>query len=327
MNEKNGLCISKSLRIIEKSLRNKYSKGMNIDKTPCVFILGSPRTGSTLFYQFLINHFQFYYPTNLFNDIYFKAPVTGVLFEQESHERNCVEYISNYGKTKKIFDPSEASNFFNIWFGGTHPSEIYSKNVIPEMEKVMLKTFAAIHRITKYPLLFKNAWNCFRIKSLAHLFPMSYFIWIRRDIAQAARSDLEARAKHGSYEKWNSASPGNYLEIQKKPYWEQVVEQQYEYGKRIASDFSNYCSTRSIQIWYEDLCMEPKKVLADLDKFFQIRNINVKRSEPEIEFSTIPRTHLLESDEEGSLIMSYLQSIKDDRLASFYHSVETGQRN
>ncbi|MFP6901924.1 MAG: sulfotransferase, partial [Opitutales bacterium] len=221
------------------------------------------------------------------------------------------------------FGPSEASSFFKRWFGGEHPSETCSKEPLPGMETPMLETFAALHGLSGFPLLFKNAWNCFRIESLARLFPASCFVWIRRDIGQAARSDLEARAHRGGYDVWNSATPGNHLEIRQRPHWEQVVEQQYEYGRRIAADFSSNCPDRSLQVWYEDLCLEPEKTLQRLEDFFLGLGMGNVRREPGIAFSPSLRKRDLDSEEEGRRILSYVKTLPDDRLSSFCHTGET----
>ena len=311
-----------SLRAIEKSLIAEYAEGVSTANLPCVFVLGSPRTGSTLVYQFLINQFQFHYPTNLLNDSFVETPVAGALFERGLSSREAVEYKSHYGKTQGPLGPSEASGFFKRWFGGEHPSETCSKEPLPGMEAPMLETFAALYGLSGNPWLFKNAWNCFRIKSLARLFPSASFIWIRRDIRQSARSDLEARAKRGGYDVWNSATPHNHLEIRQRPHWEQVVEQQYEYGRRITSDFAASCPDRSLQVWYEDLCLEPDRVLQRLEDFVVGLGMGDIRREPMITFSPSLRKRDLDSEEEGRRILSYVQNLPDDRLTSFYHEGE-----
>ena len=319
MTEKQDVGMGDSLSVIEESLRCEHAAGIASNNLPCVFVLGSPRTGSTLLYQFLINHFRFHYPTNLLNESFCETPVAGAHFERGLVRESAIPYESRYGKTKGPFGPSEASCLFKKWFGGEHPSEICSKEPLPGMEELMLETFTAIHGLSGNPLLFKNAWNCFRVKSLAYLLPSSCFVWIRRDIAQAARSDLEARARRGGYDVWNSATPANHLEIRKRPHWEQVVEQQYEYGKRIASDFSSSCPDRNLQVWYEDLCLEPEKTLQRLEDFFIGQGMEDVRRELGIAFAPSLRKRDLESDEEGRRILEYLNSMTDDRLSSFRH--------
>ncbi|MFP6900572.1 MAG: sulfotransferase, partial [Opitutales bacterium] len=99
MTDKEEWVVGASLRAVEESLIDEYAEGVSPDGIPCVFVLGSPRTGSTLLYQFLINHFRFHYPTNLFNDSFFETPVAGALFERGLSPQEAVEYESRYGKT------------------------------------------------------------------------------------------------------------------------------------------------------------------------------------------------------------------------------------
>ena len=64
---------------------------------------------------------------------------------------------------------------------------------------------------------------------------------------------------------WNSATTGNYEEIQKLPYWEQVVEQQYTYANRISNDLSSLLPERYCQVWYEDLCENHSETISILE--------------------------------------------------------------
>jgi len=231
------------MKEIEDFLFECFSQG----EPELIFILGSPRTGSTLLYQALINALQPFYFANMVNDYFSEHPVVGAAMISLPKE---VPYKSAYGKTKDPLGPSEASLTIRNWFGGQHPSQTKSCEVIPEKKGHLLATMRAIYAMHG-PILIKNAWNCFRVKNLSKLFPNSKFVWVRRDIAQSANSDLKARIHRGSPYIWNSATTSNYKEIQKLPYWEQVVEQQYEYNKAIAKDMQEVESTK---IWYEDLC-------------------------------------------------------------------------
>jgi hypothetical protein len=145
----------------------------------------------------------------------------------------------------------------------------------------------SIHALTGKVIVTKNAWNCFRIKALAELFPNSHFLWIRRDIALSAVSDLEARYRRGGPMNWNSATTANYLEIQRRPYWEQVVEQQYEYNHSIGLELGTFAPGKYIEVWYEDLCADVRVQLDRLSVFFSscglpmtYRDIDVLQFQP-----------------------------------------------
>src|SRR5262249_7932126 len=112
------------------------------------------------------------------------------------------------------------------------------------------------------PLVIKNAWNCFRIPALARLLPAARFLWVRRDIGTAAKSDLHARySTKGSPVIWNSATPHNVESLRARPYWEQVVENQFEFNAAMHRDLNAHAKERFLEVWYEDLCADPSFTL------------------------------------------------------------------
>jgi hypothetical protein len=260
--------MNKALEKAEELLFKKFSRGMRSGDVPLVFILASPRTGSTLVYQLIINFFNFFYFSNFVNDFCFESPVVGAALDLSIHSRRSVGYRSAYGKTRGLHGPSEASLVFKNWFGGQHPSQTRSCKVKAEKRQHFVLTMKSIHKMTGLPILAKNAWNCFRIQELTSLFQNTHFLWVRRDIIASANSDLEARYRRGDPTVWNSATTTNYLEIQKRPYWEQVVEQQYEYNRCMAHDLSTYSQGQFIELWYENVCERPELELKRLDDYF-----------------------------------------------------------
>lgn len=268
--------MSLALKESEQLLFQKFSNTDSLNKLPLVFILGSPRTGSTLVYQLMVNFFNFFYFSNFINNYFYEFPIVGATLELQLNPRTSVNYKSKYGKTEGLFEPSEASWVFKNWFGDKHPSQLCSSTVLPEKEAHLTVTFNGISHLSGMPILTKNAWNCFRIQELTRLFPNIHFIWLRRDIAVSALSDLEARRRRGSPDIWNSATTANYQSIQKLPYWEQVVEQQYEYNKSIGEDLRRFSRGQYLEIWYEDVCEHPKEELAKVDEYFQLWSLPIQ---------------------------------------------------
>lgn len=164
-----------------------------------------------------------------------------------------------YGKTKGLFQPSEASNVLRYFFGGGHPSQVCSAKILSHEKEKKLESFLqASYAVYNRPLIIKNAWNCFRLKYLTNTFPHSYFVWVRRDLLASAKSDLNARyITKGDKNAWNSATPANYKELKKRHYCEQVVEHQYEFAKAIKGEWNK----RFIEVWYDEFCLNPQDVL------------------------------------------------------------------
>jgi len=249
-----------------KLLQSLIAKGAPKTARP-IFILGAPRTGSTIVYQALAGFFRLPFFANLTNMYYPDAPIIGLSIQAAHSVHDELLYSSRYGKVPGIFQPSEASAVMAHWFGGGHPSQATSNNIVSGKKAHFLTTLAASESLFEKPLVIKNAWNCFRIKCLNRALPGAIFVWIRRDIAASAKSDLHARyIVQGSPEAWNSATPSNVEELRRKPYWVQVVENQYEFSQAISRAAQGLANGRLIEIWYEDFCIDPVGTLTRIGK-------------------------------------------------------------
>jgi hypothetical protein len=222
-----------------------------------VFLLGSPRTGSTPLYQAMVAGLGLGYFANIANAWFPKHPAIGVQLQLAGPPEPIV-FESRYGKVEGLLQPSEASGIVSAWCGGGHPSETTSPGVLPERIAHMRETLAWCEAAFGAPLLIKNAWNCFRVAELARVFPRASFVWIRRDIVAAASSDLRARGATKDNEgEWNSATPRNLEALKRLPPAAQVVENQYEFARAIAEAFAGLAPGRACEVWYEDFCLDP----------------------------------------------------------------------
>jgi len=237
---------------------------------PVLFVLGAPRTGSTVFYQALIQYFRLPYFSNLTNTVFPRHPLVAAHLLHALRESIKIGFSSNYGKTTGALQPSEASYVFHNWFGGEQPSQSRSCSILEERREHCVRTVASIQRLFRAPLVTKNAWNCFRIESLARLFPNAFFLWIRRDLIGSAVSDLAARyVVQNDPNVWNSATPARVEELRRRPCWEQVIENQYEFSVAIEEGLARYVPDRHAVVWYEELVRRPRKVLAGLARRLQ----------------------------------------------------------
>ena len=202
-----------------------------------IHILGAPRTGSTLMYQLVINFFHVNYFAN-----------NGTIRNTDDMP---VPYVSEFGKTQDAHEPSEASYVLKRWFGE-------DKDTCPHKRTEMMN-ICEYHK----PLVFKNVWNIYRVDEWVHLFPDVQFIWIQRDVQDAAASDLKARKETGcglnnAYRKFSERDLSNL------PEHVQVFEQQRDMNKTIEVGLAN---KSFIQIWYNDLCTQTRWELSRLQRF------------------------------------------------------------
>ena len=250
---------------IEQALFDEFDHNSN---SKIVFILASPRTGSTPLYEAIVKSTSFPYISNLTNTFYPDHPIIGMAIQHGI--KATLNLKSKFGKTDHIFCVSEGSGPFTNWFGGGHPSQIVSKSVIKNKEDHLRKTVNSIYNLYGKPLVVKNAWNCFRVCDIARVFPEAKFLWLKRDIGDAAKSDLEARyVTKDDPNKWNSATPWNFEELLKKSHVQQVVENQYEFNIAIKNQLELLSNDSWNEIFYEDFIKNPTQIMANICAFLE----------------------------------------------------------
>ena len=232
-----------------------------------VFILGPPRTGTTVAFQLLTSCYKTTFPRNLSTDWAPRLPMLVQKLSVLEAGKRKETFQSNYGRTNGLFAQAEGSRFLELWFpGGIHPSYLDPESIGMEQFEGLRRTVAALSNEAGAPFVCKNAWNCFRLQWLHRLFPEAVFVIVRRNIIYSAQSDLEAKIRvKKDVNAWNSASPKEYHEIMKKPYWERVVDQQYYTWRQMLEDCVRLGGERFIEIWYEHLCEHPKEVLGRIE--------------------------------------------------------------
>lgn len=254
-------------RSIERALQKQLCNSTACPEEPTpVFILSAPRSGSTLLYQALCHRLALPYISNLTNDFFATSPVVGLAIQKAMPVQ--IRFDSQYGKTDGFFQPSEASAVMRRWFGGGHPSALVSARILAGMEASFIATLKAAEILFGAPLVIKNAWHCFRLPYLAAVLPGARFLWLRRNIRDAAKSDLAARYKtKGSADIWNSATPANVEELKKLPPTAQVVENQYEFNRAIGRSLSQHAEGRWIEFSYDDFLDQPERTFVRVGRF------------------------------------------------------------
>jgi hypothetical protein len=235
-------------------------------KYPPIFIVGSPRSGTTLVYQSLISYFDLGYINN-FNCYFFG----NMNFSENLFKRNKnINFESNFGNTKGLNSPSECGNFWYLFF----KRNIYNKKdlYLTKNKQEKLKKYVYSFSYTlKKNIVYKNVYNSMRIEELANIFPKAIFIFVKRNKIDTAHSILYARYKlYGNYNKWFSLKPFDLLET-KDPIKDTIKQVDYinlEIEKSIKKIKNSF-----YVIDYNVFCKNPKKILSCLEKLFIKSNV------------------------------------------------------
>lgn len=232
-----------------------------------VFILGAPRSGSTLLYQILLKAFRFAYFSNLHSTFWGGVSVVEHLAHASERDRH-ETYTSAYGDTSGLFAPSECPHFWYRFFR-QDPPHVSLDEVAPKDMQGLRRVLASLMSKAGRPLLIKNLYCCLRLGPIIHYIPEAVFIIIERDIIDNAHSILEARKKRfGNYDSWFSVKPPGYKKLSAFPPHQQVVEQIRAIHRGINDELKNFPDNRIIRIDYESLCTNPEETIDQIKKFF-----------------------------------------------------------
>ena len=232
-----------------------------LDLFPPIFIIGSPRSGTTVLYQLLWKHTNFSYINNFIVHWYripiFAAKAHNTLFKGEIE----LELNSNFGKSKNHYGPNEFGEFWYKYFSKTHSFKDQNKKSADKLKMEI----AAITKIFEKPILLKNVVNSMRIESLSNIFNNSTFIVIGRNKLDNAQSILNARISlhNDKNHQWSVITP-SMRDNPSLPFYKDISNQLNDIQFNIESALKRLGNDKFIPITYEDLCNNTPKVLKSI---------------------------------------------------------------
>ena len=236
---------------------------------PMVFIVGAPRSGTTLLTQWLADSGVFAYPSNFISRFY-HAPYVGALVqrmmtdpalafrnEMEGIQPRSSNFHSELGKTDGFTAPNEFHYFWRRFF---HYGEIQllSEAELADVDVGALRAeIAALIGVMGRPLAMKGLMFNWNLPFIASVFPQAIFLHIRRNPVWNAQSLLLAREKYFQDRHcWYSFKPPEYCHLRFMEPLEQVCGQ-VAWTEAAIEDLPD---RRVVTTQYEDFCSAPKKV-------------------------------------------------------------------
>lgn len=273
---------------------------------PCVFVLGTPRSGTTLVYQVITQQFDVAYLTGAMNYLY-GMPNLWARVAKRRIGRPPPIFDSRYGKTPGAFAPAEPGNFWFRWF----PRDGIDGNYLaPEAlsERKLIQLRNALNyliQIHQKPMAFKNVYLDMVIPILAKAMPRACFIFIRRDMLWNCHSLVLARQRQGLENRWWSVRPPGYRNLLGEPLWKQAAQQILRTRKIIERDLRESANGRFLEVEYEALCDDPRSVLSTLAEWLKLRGF---AAYPDLRLpQRFPRTTNWTIQEDQHVVRDYLE--------------------
>lgn len=275
---------------------------------PCLFIIGPPRSGSTIFYQLVTSLLDLSYFDNLANlaryNPFFGMKLSQAMFHGQSHQ----SFSSNYGRTSEdgLHAPAEPL-FFYKWFPRdrhyTEPSDLTSKQI-----EALCGTINGIINILDKPLVIKNLSFSLRLQALREFMPEARYVVVRRDPLYTAQSILLGMRKNQQPENkvWGIL-PREFKKLEGLDPHEMVVRQVNQIERQIYTDLKEIPVDKVLFVDYEKLGSDLESILDQVIKLCQPRIVNKTGV-------TLPEIHtqnkIFLPDDEIGLLKGHIKSLQ-----------------
>lgn len=245
---------------------------------PPIFILGAPRSGSTLAVQVITDTLDIGYISNR-HCKWFGAPALAERLFRPTKDRPRSNFQSRQGTTKGWYAPAECGEWWYRFFR-RNPPYMTLDEVCPHRMRAFRRSVTALTNAFNKPILFKNLYASLRIQAIAHYLPESLFIITHRNEIDNGHSLLETRRTVlGNYEEWWSMEPPNTESLKMLPSHQQVIEQIRHIHTTIEHDLelAKVPQSRRFHLTYDNFCANPAETIESLNSFLEGKGCNVVR--------------------------------------------------
>ena len=258
---------------------------------PIVFIVGVPRTGTTLLHQLMVRHMDVSYISNAVAR-YWLAPLWAMKHARTKDE---IELRSDLGRTEGDAAPHEFG-----WFWLYHaPTDGSHHRTDAELEALdwgyIRGELEAIASWSQRPLVLKNLETVdYHIARFARELTGSKFILMERDPSFTAQSLIESRRKrYGDEHSWWSIRPRDVEAWRDRSPEDQVAHQIQDISSNIAAGLATLPPSRRMVLRYETLVQDPLRQMQGIANFVgtplrdadrltssSLEDANIRRLEP-----------------------------------------------
>lgn len=247
-------------KCIEYFLLAGYSENQAAE-SETIFLVGPPRSGTTICYQLLTHFFDVAYPDNLAS-LFPTSPIFGMwaskkVFAKRYHN----SFSSIHGHSLNDFHgPNEWEQMFDNYYTSTCES-----TKLHQLQGIL----AQFNYITKHhSAIFKTLKASLHIKEIAKAIPNSKFIYIKRRKEDVIRSIYKAKRRENvpESEVWY-VRPEPLIGKNFTNEISQIAHQIDEINSAIDYAFDNLTEQRHLSLDYDGVCNDPKEELARIKQW------------------------------------------------------------
>jgi len=269
---------------------------------PFVFVLGLPRSGTTLLSQLLAYCLDVGYVDNVAARFWL-APVHGLRLSRSLLEgwgaRPAFE--SDYARTADLPGIHEFGYFWRHWLRKESFADVaQAREREADLDWAGLRrTLANMQQeLGGKPFVAKNALAAYHLPRLREVLTQVIYVYVARDPLDTAVSILDARRKYYSdLNTWWSYMPPEVEQLASLDYWDQIAGQVHYLERFYERALPEAGEDAVVRTTYEELCREPGGVLeAVAERSLEVYGSRIGiAAEPPVNFPI--RTHADRADE------------------------------
>jgi LPS sulfotransferase NodH len=258
---------------------SEQSAHFDTPKYPLIFIVGGPRSGTTLMMQWLASSGLFGYPSNLMARFY-RSPYIGALIHEMVFNPDYQykddfsdllpftlksSFESDLGKTTGASAPNVFWYFWRRFFDFGDCPYLNQAQQQSANTTQFVKELAAVESVFDKPFALKGIIVNWNLEFIDKLFKKVLFIHVRRTPAHQMNSILKARERfRGERKLWWGFKTPEFEELTFKSPEEEVAAQIFFTRRAISSAFETILKDRWMNVDYEHFCADPRHFYREL---------------------------------------------------------------
>ena len=234
--------------------------------TPLIFVVGTPRSGSTLLAQLLPSALELGHVSNLMARFHGVPSVGARLQRMLLKTPRCeTDFAAEHGLTSDPESTHEFGYFWRRWFPFDETHQVSQEQLARTDIAGLQRELAVIAAVFGAPVVFKNLILGLHIPSLMSWLKAPLFVDLERCRDAVAHSILRARRESpGGESEWWSLRPPEYTNLRELEPREQIAGQILSTRLHIEEALAQIPSQNRIRVTYEELCNSPRGVVARL---------------------------------------------------------------
>ncbi|WP_164116036.1 sulfotransferase [Sphingorhabdus sp. Alg239-R122] len=269
------------------------------NSSPPIFIIGAPRSGTSLLYELMITRFHFSYISNLAHRFYL-MPLAATWLGKSRITAWRGNFTSRFGHIAGWGAPNEGGWVWRRWLadGDWTDGSDFDETHIPDLRALT----GGLAGIMDAPFLNKNVMHSNRLHLMHKIWPDAIFIHVRRDVASNVRSIVRAERKEGGPahdgDHWWSVRPSIARDYIGENDVARATAQVIGVDQDINRDIVAVGAQKLLRLDYAQICNDPAATMDKIADFLSNNGVELapRHTIPE-KFSPPPSRHLGEEEE------------------------------